>query len=62
MKSANRVFGFTSNSLLLTDDEFIEMIKEINQIIIQKKNNPFTAGRKLRKFSTNITTESYRNE
>ncbi len=62
MKSANRVFGFTSNSLLLTDHEFIEMIAEINQIIIQKKNNPFIAGRKLRKFSTIITTESYRHE
>jgi predicted transcriptional regulator len=62
MKSANKVFGFTSNSLLLTDDEFIEMVAEINQIIIQKKNNPFAAGRKLRRFSTIITTESYRQE
>jgi len=59
MKSINKNIGFTSNSLLLTDEEFIEMMAEIKQIIIRKMSNQFVFGRKLRKFSTIITTDSH---
>jgi len=58
MESIGTNLGFTSNSMLLTDDEFLEMIAEINRIILQKASNPFATGRRLRKFSTIITTDS----
>ena len=57
MNSVNKNIGFTSNSLMLTDEELRIMNTEIHEIIIKNMKNPFASGRTLRKFSTIITTD-----
>lgn len=58
MNSIDKNLGFTSNSLLLSDEEYVEMMAELKQIIIRNMKNQFVSGRKLRKFSTIVTTDS----
>ncbi|MGD9910652.1 MAG: helix-turn-helix domain-containing protein [Candidatus Izemoplasmatales bacterium] len=48
--------GFTSISLLLTDEELIEMMKEINQVFLKRVDKQSAPERKLRKISTILTT------
>lgn len=57
MKSINKNIGFTSVSLLLTNEEVVEMMAEINQIFMSRISNGSAPGRKLRKFSTILTTD-----
>jgi DNA-binding transcriptional ArsR family regulator len=59
MKSISKNIGFTSTSLLLTNEELIEMLGEINKVVMKRINNQSESGRKLRKLSTIITTDSH---
>jgi len=57
MKSVSMNLGFRSASLFLSDEEYVEMMSEVNKIIMQKMDYKPAQGRKLRKFTTIITTE-----
>jgi DNA-binding transcriptional ArsR family regulator len=54
--------GFSSSTLLLTDQEFQEMFKEIGQTIMKYMNNQPKEGRKLRKVSQVVTTTLKKNK
>ncbi len=48
--------GFSSSTLLLTDEEMREMFKEISEIFKKNMHNPPAEGRKMRKVSQIVTT------
>jgi hypothetical protein len=48
--------GFSSSSLLLTDEEMQNMFKEISEIFKRNMHNKPMEGRKMRKVSQIITT------
>lgn len=48
--------GFSSSSLLLTDEEMQNMFKEISEILKRNMHNQPAEGRKIRKVSQIITT------
>lgn len=48
--------GFSTRTLLLSDDELIEMSKEISQIISKRISHKPSEKRKMRKYSTILTT------
>lgn len=56
MSDIKKNIGFTSTSLLLTNEELIEMMAEINQVYFKRIGNQAALGRKLRKVSTILTT------
>ena len=56
MKELGSWIGFRSCSLLLTNEELLEMLIEVNKIIIERLANKAAPNRKLRKFSTIVTT------
>lgn len=58
MNSINKNIGFTSTSLLLTNDEMKEMMSEINQVVMKRINYQSDSGRKLRKLSIILTTDT----
>jgi len=59
VKSVSKNIGFTSSSLLLTNEELVEMMTEINQVFMRRINNISAPGRKLRKLSTILTTDTH---
>jgi len=59
VKSVSKNIGFTSTSLLLTNEELVEMMAEINQVFMRRINNISAPGRKLRKLSTILTTDTH---
>lgn len=56
MSDIKKNIGFTSFSLLLSKEELVEMLSEINQIFLKRIGNQAGPGRKLRKVSTIFTT------
>jgi predicted ArsR family transcriptional regulator len=56
MGNIKKNIGFSSMSLLLSDEELVEMMKELNQIFLKRFDNQASPERKLRKVSTIVTT------
>jgi len=56
MGNVKKNIGFSSMSLLLTDEEMIKTMKELNQVFMKRIDNQAAPGRKLRKISTILTT------
>lgn len=56
MGNIKKNIGFSSMSLLLSDEELVAMMKELNQVFLKRFDNQASPGRKLRKISTILTT------
>jgi len=56
LKNVENHIGFSSSSLLLTDEEFQEMFREIAYIVMKYMKNQPKEGRKMRKLSQIVTT------
>lgn len=56
LERINRSIGFQSSCLSLSDDELVEMMREISSVIQKRINNEAAPNRRLRKISTILTT------
>lgn len=61
IKQAIYSIGFSTSSMLLTDEEVIELSKDLSEVLIKRLNHKAAKGRKMRKLSTIMTTSIQEN-